>query len=108
MALYMVQGSYSPEAWAAMMKNPDDRKAAVSKLLAALGGRLIDFYFCFGEYDFVLYGELPDDVTSMTAVLAALAHGHLKTTKTTKLLTVEEAMQAMGQAGKIAFAAPKG
>ncbi len=108
MGTYMIQGSYTSETWAALVKNPEDRGAAVKKLTEALGGRMLDIYYCFGEYDFVVIFEIPDDVTTMAAILAAVAPGHLKATKTTKLLTMEEAMEAMEKAGKLVYAAPKG
>jgi hypothetical protein len=34
--------------------------------------------------------------------------GHVSATKTTKLLSVSEAMEMMGKAGGIVYAAPKG
>ena len=53
-------------------------------------------------------GELPDNTAEMTMLLGVIAPGHLKATKTTVLFTVQEAMQAMGKAGGIAYPAPKG
>jgi uncharacterized protein with GYD domain len=108
MPLYMGQFAYTREAWAAQVKNPEDRSAPVKALAEALGGRLIGFYYCFGEYDAVVIWEAPDNAASMTAVLAAIAQGHLKASKTTVLFSVEEAMEAMGKAGAIVFPAPKG
>ncbi len=108
MPLYMGQFAYTREAWAALVKNPEDRSAPVKALAEKLGGRLIGFYYCFGEYDAVVIWEAPDNAASMTAVLAAIAPGHLKASKTTVLFTVEEAMEAMGKAGAIVFPAPKG
>lgn len=40
--------------------------------------------------------------------MAALNAGHISSLKTTQLFTVQEAMQAMGNAGKIVYAASKG
>ena len=45
MALYMVQFAYTPEAWATLVKNPQDRSAAAREALQKLGGRLIGFYY---------------------------------------------------------------
>jgi uncharacterized protein with GYD domain len=108
MALYMTQFSYTPEAWAALMKKPEDRSVPLKALFEKLGGRLIGMYYCFGEYDGVAIGELPDNTAEMTMLLGVIAPGHLKATKTTVLFTVQEAMQAMGKAGGIAYPAPKG
>jgi uncharacterized protein with GYD domain len=104
----MTQFSYTPEAWSALVRNPTDRSAPLKALFDKLGGRLIGVYYCFGEYDGVAIGELPDKITDMAAVLAAIAPGHLKATKTTVLFTVEEAMEAMTKAGSIVYPAPEG
>src|SRR5438876_4215520 len=78
MALYMVQGTYTAEAWAAMAKNPQDRSIPVRELAQKLGGRLIGLYFCFGEYDVVVLTEMPDDNAALATSLAAVTPGHLK------------------------------
>jgi uncharacterized protein with GYD domain len=106
MALYLVQGAYTAEALATMAKNPQDRSAPVRELLQKLGGRLVGFYFCFGEYDVVALSELPDDSAATALALAAVSPGHLKAYKTTKLFTVEETMEAMRKAGSLAFQGP--
>ncbi len=106
MALYMVQAAYTAEAAATMAKNPQDRSVPVSELVQKLGGRLIGFYFCFGEYDTVGIAELPDDNAALAASLAAVTPGHVKAIKTTKLFTVEETMEAMRKAGSVIFQGP--
>ena len=106
MALYMVQGTYTAEAWAAMAKNPQDRSIPVRELAQKLGGRLIGFYFCFGEYDVVVLTEMPDDNAALATSLAAVTPGHLKAIKTTRLFTVEETMEAMRKAGSLTFQGP--
>jgi uncharacterized protein with GYD domain len=78
MALYMVQFAYTAEALAAMAKNPQDCSVPVKELLQKLGGRMIGFYYCFGEYDGVALVELPDDSAATALALAAVSPGHLK------------------------------
>ena len=106
MAFYMVQGAYTTEAIATMVKNPQDRSIPVRELMQKLGGRLTDLYFCFGEYDVVALAELPDDSAATAVAMAAISAGHLKAYKTTKLFTVEETMEAMRKAGSLAFQGP--
>lgn len=106
MALYMFQGAYTAEAMAAMARHPQDRSVPSRALMQKLGGRLIDFYFCFGEYDFLFLCEMPDDTAAAAGALAAASAGHLKAMKTTKLLTVEESMEAMRQAGSVVYQGP--
>ena len=108
MALYMMQWSLTAEGWAALVRNPEDRSVPSKALVEKLGGKFIGLYYTFGEYDgFSLY-EMPDNATSMAGVLAVATRGHIKATKTTVVLTVAEAMQAMKKAGSISFPAPKG
>ena len=78
----------------------------VRELMQQLGGRLMSFYFCFGEYDVVVLAELPDDTAASAVAMAAVSPGHLKAIKTTKLFTVEETMEAMRRAGSLAFQGP--
>ena len=108
MSLFMTQFSYTPEAWASLVKNPEDRRAPLKAMLEKLGGRLISFHYCFGDYDGVIITEAPNENVAAAAVLAATAASHLKATKTTVLLTVEDAMASWGKAGAIVYPAPKG
>ena len=107
MPLYMSQFSYTSEAWAALTRNPEDRSAAVGALAEALGGRMISFYYSFGEYDGVIIGEYPDEATAAAGALAGIMAGHLKAIKTTTLLSVEDTMEAMRRAGEAAFRGPR-
>jgi uncharacterized protein with GYD domain len=53
MAHYLLQVAYSSEAWAAMLKKPQDRLAIVAKAIEKLGGNMVGGWLCFGEYDTV-------------------------------------------------------
>jgi uncharacterized protein with GYD domain len=107
MPLYMTQFSYTRDAWSALVKKPEDRGAVFRALVERLGGRLVNIFYCFGEYDGLVIFEAPDLVSTMAGILAAIAPGHLKSTKTTVLFTMEEAMKAMGQAGQLTYAGPE-
>jgi uncharacterized protein with GYD domain len=106
MALYMLQFTYTTEAWATLTKNPQDRSIPIREAAQQLGCRLVGLYYCFGEYDGVVLVEAPDDTTATAFVLTALTPGHIKAIKTTKLFTVEETMEAMRKAGSLAFPGP--
>ncbi len=106
MAHYIIQGTYTAEAWATMTKNPQDRSKPVSELAQKLGGRMIGLYFCFGEYDVVALIEAPDDNAALAMAMAAVTPGHLKAIKTTRLFTVEETMEAMRRAGSVTYPGP--
>ena len=51
MPLYMSQVGYTSEAVAALTRNPEDRSDTFERLAQSMGGRLLSFYYSFGEYD---------------------------------------------------------
>jgi uncharacterized protein with GYD domain len=107
MSTYMIQFSLTTDGWAALVRNPEDRGVALKGLAERLGGRFLGLYYTFGEYDGFTLCDYPDSSTAMASVLAAIGPGHVRATRTTVLLSVAEAMQAMKKAGSIAFQGPK-
>jgi uncharacterized protein with GYD domain len=106
MPRYLIQAAYTPEAWATMVKNPQDRAKAVKKMVDDAGGSLESFDFAFGDSDVVMIATLPDNTTAAGIAIAATAGGALKGIKTTPLMTPQEAIKAMKTAGKIAYEPP--
>ena len=106
MARYMVQFSYSTEAVSDLVGNPQDRAAIVRGLIERLGGRLEAFYYTFGDYDGVAIVKGPDNVTMAALSMAVSSSGAFKTFKTTVLITMEEAMEAMRKAGTLGYQPP--
>ena len=106
MPVYMTQFAYTPEAWAALVKRPEDRSKVLGALLEQFGGRLICFYYAFSEYDGVAIFEAPDETAATAALLAIVAPGHDKAIKTTVLLTVEQAMEGMRKAAGVRYRPP--
>ena len=107
MPLYMTQFAYTAEALAKLVKNPEDRSVPVGALIEKLGGRLLNFYYCLGEYDGIAITEAADEETVLSVLFAVITPGHLRATKTTVLFTMDQATEAMNRAGKVVFAAPK-
>jgi uncharacterized protein with GYD domain len=103
MSLYMTQFSYTSEAWAALTQNPEDRREAVRGLAESMGARLVSFHYSFGDYDGVLMVEAPDEKAVAAMVLASVSAGHVKSIKTTTLLSVEDAMEVFRRAGEVTF-----
>ena len=107
MPYYMTQASYTPESWKIQTQNPQDRSKLIGALLEASGGRLHSLYFAFGEYDIVLIAEAPDNATIASVIIAAAAGGAVGKVKTTPLMTVEEGLEAISNAGSITYTPPK-
>jgi uncharacterized protein with GYD domain len=106
MAHYMLQASFTSEAWAKMVNEPQNREQAIRPVIEKLGGKLLGYWFAFGESDAVVIIQMPDNVSAAAASLAAAAGGAVKSVKTTPLMSVEEGMQAMRQAGTAGYRAP--
>ena len=106
MPIFMMQANYTAEAWAALIKAPEDRAIAANRLLTALGGRLLDFYFTSSDYDILVIFEAPDALTARSSAMVAFAAGHLKDYKLTALYSSIEALAAMEKAGSLTYDVP--
>jgi uncharacterized protein with GYD domain len=98
MASYLVQASYTSEALASLIKNPENRTEVVKKVAKKLGGKLSASWLSFGEYDLVMVVEMPDNVSMASFAIAAAAGGSLKSVKTTPLMSTDDAMTAVKKA----------
>lgn len=106
MALYLTRFSYTPETWARLSKNPEDRRDAARTYIESVGGKLHGFWYAFGEYDGYNLWEAPDSV-SMAAVAVALSGGGaLSKCETTPLISVEEMLDALGRVGSVGYRQP--
>jgi uncharacterized protein with GYD domain len=94
MAHFLLQVAYSSEAWASMLKKPQDRLAIVAKAVEHLGGKVKGGWLCFGDYDTVAILEMPDNVSAAAFAMAVAARGACKSVKTTPLLTPDEGIAA--------------
>src|SRR5258705_4154348 len=74
MAKYMYQATYTVEGVRGLLKETaSGRRKAVESAIAALGGKVEAFYYCFGENDVVLIMDLPDNVAAAGVGLTVAA-----------------------------------
>ncbi len=106
MPFYLTRFSYTPETWAKLIKNPEDRRAAAKEYIEAVGGKLHGFWYAFGDHDGYTLWEAPDNVSMAATALAIGAGGALSSFQTTALLTVEETLAAMQKASAIKYRSP--
>ncbi len=106
MPLYLTKFSYTPETWAALIKNPEDRRTAAQTYVESVGGKLHGFWYAFGSHDGYNLWEAPDNVSMAAVALAIGSGGALSNIETTVLLTVEETMEALGKAGQVRYRKP--
>lgn len=108
MASYLVQVAYTPEAWATLLKNPQNRLQAVRPAIEKLGGRVEGSWLSFGEYDVIVIAEMPDNASAAAFSMAVSAGGAVKAMKTTPLMSAEEGQEAMRKATTTGYRPPAG
>jgi uncharacterized protein with GYD domain len=102
MPLYMYQGAYTSQSWAAQLKNPQNRIETVGRQACeAVGGKYVGGWYCFGEYDFILVADVPNNESMVAIAMAVAAGGGVKASKTTPLMTGAQAIEAMKRAGDV-------
>src|ERR1700680_4183974 len=103
MPLYMYQAAYTPESWAAQVKNPQNRVETVGhKVCEAVGGKLVGGWLCFGDYDLVIIADVPNNESMSAIALGIAAGGAIKASKTTVLMTGTEGVGALKKADAVA------
>ena len=65
MAIYMFKGTYTQASIQAMVENPVDRTALISKACESFGGKLLNVFMAFGEDDVIVITE-PVSYTHLT------------------------------------------
>lgn len=104
MPKFLLEATYTAEGFKGLAKDKaSGRKAAVAQAAKKMGGKLEAMYFCLGDTDVILIADLPDHLTAAAFASAACASGTVRT-KTTALLTVDEADEALAK--PVAYRAP--
>ena len=99
MAAFLVQFSYTEQGLKGLLKEGGSkRREATEQLIKSLGGKLVAYYFSFGEYDGFAIVEGVENADVAAAGLIVGASGAVKT-KTTVLLTAEEVDKASKKSG---------
>jgi uncharacterized protein with GYD domain len=106
MPLYLSKFSYTPETWARLVSNPEDRRKAAETYIESVGGKLHGFWYAFGSYDGYNLWEAPDNVSMAAVALAISGGGALSSFETTVLLSVDETLDALRKAKEVQYQAP--
>jgi uncharacterized protein with GYD domain len=97
MPKFLVEATYTAEGYKGLAKDKaSGREAAITQAVKKLGGKLDAMYFCLGENDAILIVDMPDHRSAAALSSAACASGMART-KTTVLLTVGEADEALAK-----------
>lgn len=106
MPLYMIEFGYTPESWAGLVKNPENRAEVVAGILEEAGATLHNLWFSFGDNDGFALIEAPDNITAGGLAIAIASSGAFRTFSTHVLMTQDEMLEALARAGDVAYAAP--
>jgi uncharacterized protein with GYD domain len=106
MPLYLSKFSYTPQTWARLIDNPEDRRLAAQAYIESVGGKLHGFWYAFGSHDGYNLWEAPDNQSMEAVALAITGGGALSSFETTVLLTVEETMEALRRANQVRYRPP--
>ena len=106
MPMYLTRFSYTPETWAMLIANPEDRRKAASSYIESVGGKLHGFWYAFGSFDGVNLWEAPDNVSMAAVALAIGGGGALNSIETTVLLSVDETLDALRAAQDVGYRMP--
>jgi len=98
MAKYAFFFSYTPEAWASMIKNPTDRAAAARQMAEAAGSTLESYYWMFGEYDGFAIFEGPDSISAGAGSIAVASSGAFSKAVTVPLFDANDQAALLEQA----------
>jgi uncharacterized protein with GYD domain len=107
MSTYLYHLVQTPATLAKLIAAPEDRRATVEPIFKSIGGSVLGFWYGVGGTDVYALGDLPDDVVATGLATRVTSSGAFSSVTTTKLLTVEEMLTALGaSAATIAYRAP--
>ena len=106
MPMYLTKFSYTPDTWARMVRNPEDRRVAAQQYIESVGGKLHGFWYAFGSHDGFNLWEAPDNVSMAAVALAIGSGGALASFETTVLMSVEDTIAALHKASQVSYRAP--
>ncbi len=95
MPKYLFHGAYTPEGFRGLLdEGGSKRREAAEQALKSVGGTLEAFYFSFGDNDFYIIVDLPDNVSTTAVSFVGNVSGSFRI-KTIVLLTPEEVDEAI-------------
>ena len=101
MPIFIIQGRYSHQAIQGMVAHSEDRAPALAKLMESVGGRLLSYYVTFGDNDFHVTVEAPDEKAMLSALAVAGSSQSISALSTTLAVPTSEAAKAFAKAKAI-------
>jgi uncharacterized protein with GYD domain len=100
--IFITQGRYTEQARAGMLAHPEDRSPALEELLKAAGVKLVNAFWTFGEYDFLVIVDAPDEHVWMQVLLVTASTGGLTNLRTMLAMSTADGEKDYEAAAKLA------
>ncbi|HEX8829365.1 MAG TPA: GYD domain-containing protein [Xanthobacteraceae bacterium] len=106
MPKYLVEGRYTSDGLKGLAREGASRRRGdIEKTIESVGGKLEAIYFAFGDADFFIILDVPDNVSA--AALSVVANGSgFVTSKIIVLMTTDEMDQAIRKTTTMQFQPP--
>ncbi len=108
MGLYLTTARLTPESFKAMATGAQDRREVLGDMMSKVGGKLLGYYFAFGDSDVVVISEAPDNVSIASMLMAVAGSGSVSDVNTTVLMSYEEGIEAIKRSAGVAYTPPGG
>jgi uncharacterized protein with GYD domain len=106
MPKYLVEGRYTSEGLKGLAREGSlRRRADIARTIESAGGKLETLYFAFGDADFYIIYDAPDNISAAALSVVANQSGFV-TSKIVALLTVDDMDQAIRKSTTIEFLPP--
>ena len=85
------------------MSSPEDRSGVIKDLVESVGGQIITFGYCFGDYEFVGVFEFPDNTPAASLVMTVANTGSITNAKITVLIPIADGFAAAQKARDLTY-----
>jgi uncharacterized protein with GYD domain len=106
MPKYLVEGRYTSDGLKGLAREGSSRRRAdIARTIESAGGKMESLYFAFGDADFYIVFDVPDNISAAALSVAANRSGFV-TSKMVVLITADELDQAIKKTSSIEFVPP--
>ena len=85
------------------MSSPADRSGVIKDLVESVGGQIITFGYCFGDYDFVGVFEFPDNTTEASLVMTVANTSSITNAEITVLIPIADGFASAQKARDMTY-----
>lgn len=107
MQRYLIEFTYTPQASAAMLKNPGNRAEVLGPMIEAVGGKLENYYFAIGANIGYMLVTHPDEKSLNIVTTAVFSGGAVTSIKAIAIITAEEAVDVFKKAASVVYRPPQ-